>query len=73
MSTENEAAAVETDLVYYARRVREEHLRAEQADKPEARSAHRLLATIYTERVEALSSSKPEVPASPPAFRWEAS
>lgn len=62
---------METDLAYYARRVREEHSLAEQAEKPEARSAHRPLATIYTERVEALSSGKPDVPDSPPAFQWE--
>ena len=60
---------MESDLIYYARRVQEEQALAEQAPKVEARSAHRLLATIYAERVETLSSDKPDILLSMPKFR----
>lgn len=59
----------ESDLAYYRRRQREECERADHAEKVEIRSAHRLLATIYAERVETLSTGKVERPVS--LFRWE--
>ncbi|MBP2274677.1 hypothetical protein [Sphingomonas sp. PL20] len=59
----------ESNLAYYERRAQQERTLAEKADKVEAQSAHRLLATFYAERVDILSTKK--VDCSAKLFRWE--
>lgn len=46
----------DSDISYYSRRVIEERIKAQQASKPEARTAHHMLSEIYMERVESLKN-----------------
>ena len=45
----------QNDLFYYAKRLHRESELAERAASPEARSAHRLLAEIYSVEVQRLA------------------